>query len=85
MVQWLMLRTSTEEAVGSIPGRGIKIPHETQSSQKKKQHKNPIKINKCYEQKEGQAQPSVSKLCVHVFTVCVCIYVCVYVLYIKNI
>ena len=83
-----MLRTSTEEGVGSIPGRGIKIPHETQSSQKKKkkqQHKNPIKINKCYEQKEGQAQPSVSKLCVHVFTVCVCIYVCVCVYYILKI
>ena len=90
VVQWLTLCTSTEGGACSIPGRGTKSPHATQSSHPPK--KNPIKINKCYEQKEGQAQSSVSKLCVHVFTtcclyvcVCVCVCVCVYkyIIYIK--
>lgn len=36
-VQWLRLRTSTAGAVGSIPGRGTKVPHATWCSQKKKE------------------------------------------------
>ena len=35
-VQWLRLPTSTAGGVSSNPGRGIKIPHVAQHSQKKK-------------------------------------------------
>ena len=35
-VQWLGLRALTAEGLGSIPGRGTKIPQATQGSQKKK-------------------------------------------------
>ena len=36
VVQWLRLHTSTAGDMGSIPGRGTKIPHGAQGSQKKK-------------------------------------------------
>ena len=36
VVQWLRLHASTAGGTGSIPGQGTKIPHATQSSQKKK-------------------------------------------------
>ena len=36
-VQWLRLFAFTAEHPGSIPGRGTKIPHATQHSQKKKE------------------------------------------------
>ena len=35
-VQWLRFRTSTARGVGSIPGRGNKIPHVAWHGQKKK-------------------------------------------------
>ena len=35
VVQWLRLGTSTAGGTGSIPGRGTKIPHASQCSQKK--------------------------------------------------
>ena len=35
-VQWLRLCTSTAGGTGSIPGRGTKIPHAAQCSQKEK-------------------------------------------------
>ena len=34
--QWLRLQASTAGGVGSIPGQGTKIPHDTWLSQKKK-------------------------------------------------
>ena len=34
--QWLRCHASTAGGIGSIPGQGTKIPHATQSSQKKK-------------------------------------------------
>ena len=34
MVQWLRLRTSSARGAGSIPGRGMKIPHATWCCQK---------------------------------------------------
>ena len=36
MVQWLGRHASTAVGMGLIPGRGIKIPHETQGQTKKK-------------------------------------------------
>ena len=35
-VQWLRLHTSSAGGMGSIPGRGTKIPHAVQGGQKKK-------------------------------------------------
>ena len=39
MVQWLRLRASIAGDVGSIPGRGTKIPHATRRRQKRKEKK----------------------------------------------
>ena len=38
-VLWLRLQASTAGGVGSIPGQGTKIPHDTWLSQKKKKKK----------------------------------------------
>ena len=38
-VQWLGLHAFTARALGSIPGRGTKIPQATRRSQKKKEKK----------------------------------------------
>ena len=35
-IQWLGLHAATAGGVGSIPGRGTKIPHAARRSQKKK-------------------------------------------------
>ena len=34
MLQWIRLRASTAEGVGSVPGQGTKIPHTKQHDQK---------------------------------------------------
>ena len=38
-VQWLRLRASNADCVGSIPGQGTKIPHATWHSQRKKKER----------------------------------------------
>ena len=38
-VQWLRLHASIAEGMGSIPGRGPKIPHATQCGKKTKKQK----------------------------------------------
>ena len=37
VIQWLGLRASTSGGMGSIPGRGTKIPQATQRGKKKKE------------------------------------------------
>ena len=44
MVQWLRLRSSNAEGVGSIPGQGTKTPHTVQHSQKLNLWKNNITL-----------------------------------------
>ena len=39
MVQWLRLHAFNAGDKGSVPGLGIKIPHDAQCSQKKKKKK----------------------------------------------
>ena len=39
MVQWLGLRTSNAGGMGSIPGRGTKIPHAAWRGKKKKKER----------------------------------------------
>jgi len=39
-IQWLGLRTFTAKGLGSIPGRGTKIPQAVQHSQRKEGRKN---------------------------------------------